>query len=550
MTKTAPALSDRVRQRLETLNVCLVVLRASGETTVQSRRRPVEQLIVDSPLFANLIRQQWPKLREKGGKPTQLWPGCWVVPLPFERRRGGRGGGDAAELHAAFLLTPAVLESEPFQLICDTQQIDRRGLIAQLDPVHLVGHADVARIAGLIGWLFQDGLELDRRQRELTLLSQQLGESYEELSLLYKLSANMLVSQPPAQFLNYACHELLQVIGVKWIALQLTPDEPRLNDLVGQLFPAGAIGCDAGALRRIGQQLISRLPVAGQPLIAENAASLGIEQLAAIGGNVFVVPLTHERQVIGIIFGADKLDGSPISSVDTKLCSSLAGSLSIFVENTMLYADMHAMFLGTLHALTSAIDAKDSYTHGHSERVALLSRTLAAAAGLDEHTIERVYLAGLVHDLGKIGVPEAVLCKPGALTTAEFDMVKQHPVIGARILQDIRQMDDLIPGVMYHHERWDGRGYPKGLAGTDIPLLGRVICLADSYDAMCSSRTYRGAMPPAQACEEINRCTGTQFDPQLANIFVNIDFAPFLDMLDAHHRTRSAIAAPSRSNNP
>jgi len=198
--------------------------------------------------------------------------------------------------------------------------------------------------------------------------------------------------------------------------------------------------------------------------------------------------------------------------------------------------------MGTLHALTNSIDAKDSYTHGHSERVALMSRLLAQAAGLDPHVVERVYIAGLIHDVGKIGVPEAVLCKPGHLTQEEFDMIKLHPEIGSKILQDIRQMQDLVPGVLYHHERWDGRGYPHNLRGKEIPLFGRVIGLADAFDAMSSNRTYRQALDHKQVINEIKRCAGSQFDPELAQIFVNLDFTPFYELIQKHQRRVLPIA--------
>ena len=165
----------------------------------------------------------------------------------------------------------------------------------------------------------------------------------------------------------------------------------------------------------------------------------------------------------------------------------------------------------------------------------MMSRQLAQAAGLDDDTVERVYLSGLVHDVGKIGVPEAVLTKPGKLTKEEFELVKKHPETGARILQGIRQMNDLIPGVLHHHESWDGSGYPHGLAGRDIPLFGRIIGLADAFDAMSSDRTYRNAMPMHQTLDEVRRCSGKQFDPDLADVFVGLDFEPYLNLIEKHH---------------
>src|SRR5690606_20290161 len=131
----------------------------------------------------------------------------------------------------------------------------------------------------------------------------------------------------------------------------------------------------------------------------------------------------------------------------------------------------------------------------HSERVAYMATRLGEAIGLDAETAQRLHIAGLVHDVGKIGVPEAVLCKPGRLTDEEFKLIKLHPEIGHRILRDIPQLADVLPGVLSHHERWDGKGYPHGLAGEEIPMFGRLIAIADSFDAMSSTRTYRSAMP-------------------------------------------------------
>jgi HD-GYP domain-containing protein (c-di-GMP phosphodiesterase class II) len=153
-----------------------------------------------------------------------------------------------------------------------------------------------------------------------------------------------------------------------------------------------------------------------------------------------------------------------------------------------------------------------------------------------------VYLSALVHDVGKIGVPEAVLTKPGRLTPAEFEMVKAHPELGVRIVERIPQMRDLIPGVLHHHEKYNGSGYPHGLAGTDIPLFGRIICLADSFDAMSSSRTYRSAMPVDNVFRELTRCSGTHFDPELAQAFMqNVDLARYYAMLSDHQQHRSPL---------
>jgi putative nucleotidyltransferase with HDIG domain len=364
-------------------------------------------------------------------------------------------------------------------------------------------------------------------------LSSELGESYEELSLLYKLSCSMTLDQPPARFLIEACRDLQQVVGLRWMALQLN-DDPRFNALRGNLFTAGDSTADNQTLNRIGLRLLEHEPQILASLMFESAADIRIPALRQLATHGLIVPLMFEGQRLGILFGGDKIDRTPITSVDTKLVDSLANSLAIFLQNTILYEDMEAMFMGTLKALTSSIDAKDSYTLGHTERVAMLARHLAMAMDLDASVAERVYLSGLLHDVGKIGVPESVLTKPGALTAEEFEQIKMHPEIGARILRDIRPMQDLVDGVLYHHERWDGRGYPHKLAGENIPLFGRILCLADSFDAMSSNRTYRDALPHAQVLAQIDECRGTQFDPTLAQVFVTLNFQPYFQMAEKH----------------
>ncbi|MGH7180169.1 MAG: HD-GYP domain-containing protein, partial [Tepidisphaeraceae bacterium] len=263
--------------------------------------------------------------------------------------------------------------------------------------------------------------------------------------------------------------------------------------------------------------------------------------LAEHAQQLLAVPLMRQDQILGTMFALDKTSGD-FDSVDTKLLNSIANESAIYLENTMLYEDVHGLMMGLLHSLVSAVDAKDAYTCGHSERVALISRTLAQQAGLPDAQVERVYMAGLLHDVGKIGVPEAVLQKTGKLTPEEFDQIKKHPEIGARILGDIKQIEDIIPGVLHHHERYDGKGYPAGLAGENIPRLGRIICLADCFDAMTSSRTYRKALPLEIALTEIRRCAGTQFDPLLTDAFLGLGEEKLRELLrDHHHQSKKLL---------
>ncbi|MCR5331034.1 MAG: HD-GYP domain-containing protein [Lachnospiraceae bacterium] len=173
-------------------------------------------------------------------------------------------------------------------------------------------------------------------------------------------------------------------------------------------------------------------------------------------------------------------------------------------------------------AFANSIDAKDKYTHGHSSRVAEYARKLAEMNGKGEDQCDEVYYAGLLHDIGKIGIPESIITKEGRLTTEEYDMIKQHPTLGAQILGNISEFPYLSIGALYHHERYDGRGYPEGLKGTDIPETARIISVADAYDAMTSRRSYRDPIPQQKVREEIVKGTGTQFDPEYARLMLHL----------------------------
>ena len=173
-------------------------------------------------------------------------------------------------------------------------------------------------------------------------------------------------------------------------------------------------------------------------------------------------------------------------------------------------------------AIANAVDAKDTYTNGHSRRVAEYAEKIAERFGYSEEQQEEIYMMGLLHDVGKIGIPDAVINKPAKLTDEEFEIIKNHPVMGARILQNIREMPKLVVGARWHHERYDGKGYPDGLSGTDIPVEARIIAVADAYDAMTSRRSYRDILSQEVVRSEIEKGKGTQFDPVFAEIMLGM----------------------------
>lgn len=188
-----------------------------------------------------------------------------------------------------------------------------------------------------------------------------------------------------------------------------------------------------------------------------------------------------------------------------------------------LLQDLRELFFTTIKSISSALDAKDAYTHGHSHRVTLYSLILAKELIHDEQTLEDIEIAGLLHDIGKIAVPENILCKPGKLTDDEYNTIKMHPLNGKRILNGIKKLKYASFWLSSHHERWDGRGYPQGIKGLEIPLPARILAIADTYDAMTSNRSYRKGLPHEVAFEEIKNCAGSQFDPEVVTAFENVE---------------------------
>jgi len=185
--------------------------------------------------------------------------------------------------------------------------------------------------------------------------------------------------------------------------------------------------------------------------------------------------------------------------------------------------DLKELFFTTIKAISSALDAKDTYTHGHSHRVTLYSLILSKELNLEESFIEEIETAGLLHDIGKIGVPESILCKTGKLTDEEYKTIQDHAPKAKKILSSIPGLTNIALWASSHHERWDGKGYPCGITAKEIPLPSRILAVADTYDAMTSNRSYRKGLPHEVAVEEIRNCANSQFDPEVTEAFLRVE---------------------------
>lgn len=238
---------------------------------------------------------------------------------------------------------------------------------------------------------------------------------------------------------------------------------------------------------------------------------------------ILFVPLALNGEIFGGLVFANKNDGSGFNDEDIAIATTFGRKVSLRIENNALYEVFYNNLVSTLKSLVMSIEARDSYTKQHSERVTKYALQIAEVMNLDEEEREVIKFGGYLHDIGKIGVKDTVLLKPGKLTDEEFEEIKRHSEIGDNILKPIKFFPKERDLIRHHHERYDGRGYPDGLGGEDIPLTARILAVADTYDAMTSTRPYRKALEHKVAVEEIIRCAGKQFDPKVVEAFLMTD---------------------------
>jgi putative nucleotidyltransferase with HDIG domain len=243
---------------------------------------------------------------------------------------------------------------------------------------------------------------------------------------------------------------------------------------------------------------------------------------------LFVRPVMDQWYLVAVV-GNSELFEETYSQLAIGIMLSIVifGFIAFFYylgykNDQMSARKIERMNLQIVSALASAIDAKDTYTNGHSSRVAEYSRMIAERAGYSKSDQDEIYMMGLLHDVGKIGVPDEIINKPSKLSDEEFELIKKHPVTGSEILERIKERPKLATGARWHHERYGGGGYPDGISGEDIPVEARIIAVADAYDAMTSKRSYRDVMQQDKVRLEIEKGIGTQFDPQFAKIMIEI----------------------------
>ncbi|HSA21935.1 MAG TPA: HD domain-containing protein, partial [Myxococcota bacterium] len=337
--------------------------------------------------------------------------------------------------------------------------------------------------------------------------------------LLGELSHLVAASLEPRQVHRRTLQAALRLVDCEAASLLLR------DAATGELFFEVSVGGRASPLRRArlrpGEGIAGWVVAHGKPLVVHDCrrdkrwSSRVDRQSSFRTRDMICVPVLSRGETLGTLQAINKRAGR-FDREDLGLMQTLSDRVAVALDNARLFAGVQRTLLETSAALAESIEVRDAYTGGHTRRVVEYSLAIGRRLGLPEDELEQLRLAAILHDIGKIGVDDRVLRKPGALEGEEVGQMRRHPQLGVEILNHVRDLAGALPGIRSHHERYDGRGYPDELGGQDIPRVARIIAVADTFDAMTSDRPYRRGLPWATAMAEIRRCAGSQFDPLVA----------------------------------
>lgn len=351
--------------------------------------------------------------------------------------------------------------------------------------------------------------------------SMELAQKIETLKVIHEIDLSILSSLEPSEILETAVRNIAKIIPCD-------RTEAMLSDADGLVFTRISGNADTGGRTDplpFSETTAAEVVATGRPSYLPNigdAPRLLAEEARLLQAglrSVFRIPLVAKGNVAGVLSVAG-MRPAAFTPEHFATLEQLAGLIGVALENTRLITDLQELFLGTIKSLSFAIDAKSSWTAGHSERVTKYAVMLGRELGLDKRELRDLELTGLLHDVGKLATFDAILDKKERLTAEEYAAIKQHPVRGAELLGPIKQLKHIVPAIQHHHECYDGSGYPDGLRDEGIPGMARILAIADAFDSMTGWRPYRKTFTQREAIEELRRCSGMQFDPALVATFI------------------------------
>ncbi len=376
---------------------------------------------------------------------------------------------------------------------------------------------------GCIDFLCQNLSYIAERHYELESLSGEVAKNYEELFLVRRLSSRLSAAGLDVSGICSVLAEgVMNICPSNNVSVLLAVE----NDIATGAFfrPGASFGTASREVMTMrfsaSDGPLGRVYSKKEPLTFHNESTDRIEGLPFPVGHIMIVPLIVEGSVTGVVMATDKLDGDEYYSTEIKLVSSIASEFALSIRKALLFEEIRNILVSISESYASAIEAKDPYTLGHSRRVAEISTTIAGAMGFSTDDTNRIKLAALLHDVGKIGTPESILHKSSKLSDEEWEVMKEHPGKGADMIGLIGRLREIAEWIRHHHERRDGMGYPLGVTTEKIPVPSKIIAIADCYDALTSERPYRKALSKQEALAIMRENIGTQFDPDVFEHFL------------------------------
>ncbi len=357
-------------------------------------------------------------------------------------------------------------------------------------------------------------------ERKLSLATQKLAARNKELSAIFRLSETIGSERQINRLCERTAEEIRSALDVETVCILL------LDEQTGDLVTATSLrGGSVGGYHprvKVGDGLLWQSMKTGKALLLPGSAAASQFEGHQAGQAGIAIPIRTRGKTLGVIYSCGKKNGQGFTVRERNMLCGIANQAAFALDNATLYHDLENLFVGIAWSFASALDAKSPWTAGHSKRVTQYSVAIAEEMGHAAEFLNSIQTCGLLHDIGKIAISEMLLDKPGAITRQERLAIAEHASQGAKILEHIDTFQPLLPGIRHHHERWDGHGFPDKLRGSEIPLMARMLAVADTYDAMTSDRPYRQRRNRVEAIAEIERCSGSQFDPHIVEAFIEV----------------------------